>query len=310
MAEPIPLQLYSHDSCLRHDPGPGHPEAAQRLQVVLKALARRFPDLPVAQAPAATDEQLLRVHNPRMLRGLRSIAPQAGLARIDADTAMSPDSLPAAMHAAGAGCAGVADVLEGRARRVFCAVRPPGHHATASQSMGFCLFNSIAVAAAEALERGLRRVAIVDFDVHHGNGTQDIYERDGRVGYFSSHQSPLYPGTGRHEEHGVGNIHNAELLAGSGSVEFRHAWREQLLPKLRAFAPELLLISAGFDAHYLDPLAGLAVTTADYHWLTTELLDATARSSGGRVISMLEGGYSPTALAESSVAHVEALLDD
>lgn len=306
----LPLLLYSHTSCLQHDPGPGHPEAPERLQVVLGALRRRFPALTVRQSPAASEAQLDRVHDPRLLRGLQHITPKQGWARIDADTAVSPESLTAALHAAGAGCAAVDDVLDGRARRAFCAVRPPGHHASRGQSMGFCLFNSIAVAAAHALERGLARVAIVDFDVHHGNGTQDIFAADGRVGYFSSHQSPLYPGTGHAHEIGVGNVRNAPLSSGSGSVEFRHAWQDRLLPALREFAPELLFISAGFDAHYLDPLAGLAVTTDDYRWLTRALLEATAASSGGRVVSMLEGGYSPTALAEAVIAHVEVLLDD
>jgi acetoin utilization deacetylase AcuC-like enzyme len=306
----LPLLLYSHTSCLQHDPGPGHPEAPERLQVVLAALQRRFPAVPLIQSPAASEQQIGRVHDLRLLRGLQSITPTRGWARIDADTAVSPESLDAALHAAGAGCAAVDALIEQKARRAFCAVRPPGHHANRGQSMGFCLFNSIAVAAAHALERGLQRVAVVDFDVHHGNGTQDIFERDQRVGYFSSHQSPLYPGTGHADETGVGNIRNVPLNSGSGSVEFRHAWQDQLLPALRAFAPEMLFISAGFDAHYLDPLAGLAVTTDDYRWLTRALLEATASSSAGRVVSMLEGGYSPTALAEAVIAHVEALLDD
>jgi acetoin utilization deacetylase AcuC-like enzyme len=305
-----PLLLYSHASCLLHDPGPGHPEAPERLQVVLAALQRRFPALPILQSNAASEEQLARAHDLRLLRGLRHVAPKQGWARIDADTALSPESLDAALHAAGAGCDAVDALVDGRARRAFCAVRPPGHHATRNQSMGFCLFNSIAVAACHALARGMQRVAIVDFDVHHGNGTQDIFATDARVGYFSSHQSPLYPGTGHAHEIGVGNIRNAALGAGSGSVEFRHAWLDQLLPALRDFAPEMLLISAGFDAHYLDPLAGLAVTTDDYRWLTRALLEATAASTGGRVVSMLEGGYSPTALAEAVVAHVEILHDD
>jgi acetoin utilization deacetylase AcuC-like enzyme len=176
--------------------------------------------------------------------------------------------------------------------------------------MGFCLFNNIAVAACHSLARGLTRVAVIDFDVHHGNGTQDIFANDARVGYFSSHQSPLYPGTGHGGEIGVGNVRNVPLSSGSGSVEFRHAWQDQLLPALRDFAPQMLFISAGFDAHYLDPLAGLAVTTDDYRWLTRALLEATALSSGGRAVSMLEGGYSPTALAEGVIAHVEVLLDD
>ena len=307
------LAYISHSDCLRHDMGPHHPECPARLRAIEDRLAAAgvMDWLRHIEAPEVSPLVLRHAHDALYLAELNATSPGEGYAHVDPDTFMNAYTLRAARRAAGAVVRAVDGIMAGEFDRAFCAVRPPGHHAIRNEAMGFCFYNNAAIGVLHALEEhGLARVALVDFDVHHGNGTQDIYERDGRVGYFSSHQSPLYPGTGRHEEHGVGNIHNAELLAGSGSVEFRHAWREQLLPKLRAFAPELLLISAGFDAHYLDPLAGLAVTTADYHWLTTELLDATARSSGGRVISMLEGGYSPTALAESSVAHVEALLDD
>ena len=209
-------------------------------------------------------------------------------------------------------CAGVAAVdavLGGQATRVFCAVRPPGHHATHDTAMGFCLFNSIAVAALHALEQhGLERVAIVDFDVHHGNGTQAIFEHDQRVLFASSHQWPLYPGTGAREETGEGNIVNAPLPPGAGSAQFRQAWTERLLPEVEAFRPQLLLVSAGFDAHRRDPLAQLQLESEDFRWITGELVALAQRHCGGRVVSMLEGGYDLEALAASSVAHVGALL--
>jgi acetoin utilization deacetylase AcuC-like enzyme len=202
-------------------------------------------------------------------------------------------------------------VMKGSANRAFCAVRPPGHHATSDTAMGFCLFNNVAVAAAHALAaHGLKRVAIADFDVHHGNGTQDIFEREPRVLFLSSHQSPLYPGTGRAEEKGVGNIINAPLSAGDGSYEFRELWDGVLLPRLHAFKPQLLLISAGFDAHRNDPLADIRLQTEDYAWITERLVDVARTHADGRVVSTLEGGYDLTALAASASAHVAALLED
>jgi acetoin utilization deacetylase AcuC-like enzyme len=236
--------------------------------------------------------------------------PTHGQRRLDPDTVMSESSANAALHAAGAGIAAVDAVIAGPATRAFCAVRPPGHHATADVAMGFCLFDSIAVAAAHALDaHGLERVTIADFDVHHGNGTQDIFAGDPRVQYLSSHQSPLYPGTGAANEHGVGNIHNAPLPPHSGSAAFRAAWSGRLLPELNAFRPELVLVSAGFDAHRLDPLAQLEVEATDFGWLTGQLRELADRHASGRLVSMLEGGYSMEALRTSSVAHVAALLD-
>lgn len=298
--------VYSHPACLEHQPGPGHPEAPARLAAVLEAVAGM--GLPVRPAPRVETADLVRVHTPGLVEGIRRHAPRHGLLRIDADTAMSAGSLEAAERAAGAAVAGVDDLLAGRSQRVFCAVRPPGHHATADQAMGFCLFNSVAVAAAHALAAGLERVTIVDFDVHHGNGTQDIFWSEPRVQYVSSHQWPLYPGTGADSETGAsGNIVNGGLPGGSGAAEFRQLWGTRLLPAIRAFAPQLLLISAGFDAHYLDPLAGLGLNAADYYWLTVELVAIAEISAGGRVLSLLEGGYSLTALRESTVAHLTAL---
>ncbi len=259
-------------------------------------------------APPVSIEQLRRVHDDALIDRVFATAPTEGIARLDADTAMCPQSLDAALHAAGAVVAAVDAVLQGRTDRAFCAVRPPGHHATRIDPMGFCLFNSIAVGAAHALAQGLERVAIVDFDVHHGNGTQDIFRADPRVLYASSHQWPLYPNTGAESEVGVGNIHNATLLPGARSLEFREAWALRLLPEIEAFAPQLILISAGFDGHRLDPLAQLNLGPEDFAWLTHALVVIAERYGGGRVISALEGGYSLTALRECTAAHCRALF--
>jgi acetoin utilization deacetylase AcuC-like enzyme len=261
-------------------------------------------------APAATRAQLARLHDPAYVDRILDAEVVDSL-RLDEDTVMSPGSANAALRAAGAGVAAVDWVLQAPGRRAFCAVRPPGHHALAGAAMGFCLFNSIAVAAAHALEaHGLERVAIADFDVHHGNGTQDLFATDPRVLFLSSHQWPLYPGTGALGDNLPGHIVNATLPPGSGGREFLAAWRDSLLPTLDAFAPQLLLVSAGFDAHRLDPLAQLQVEAGDYAELTRELLDLADRHAQGRVVSMLEGGYSLEGLAASSRAHVAALALD
>ena len=304
------MLIYFHEACLNHDPGAGHPEHPGRLRAVREALLQSLGRLlEWREAPVATDQQLARAHSPELIAALRSVAPPSGHFRVDGDTVMSPGSLEAALRAAGAMCAAVDTVIAGPERHAFCAVRPPGHHSTRGISMGFCLFNSIAVGASHALaEHALRRVTIVDFDVHHGNGTQDIFNADPRVQYVSSHQSPLYPGTGRSSEHGVGNIENGELPPGSGSHYFRQIWRELLLPQIDRFAPELILISAGFDAHHLDPLADINLGAPDYRWITEELVRLADKHALGRVVSTLEGGYSLAALRESSVAHVRALL--
>jgi acetoin utilization deacetylase AcuC-like enzyme len=306
------LQLYTHAVCLQHDPGPGHAESPARLRAVLKALDQdRFAVIDRVEAPRATREQLLRVHTADHVDRILSITPTDETVRLDEDTLMSPASAQAGLRAAGALVAAVDAVMKGSANRAFCAVRPPGHHATSDTAMGFCLFNNVAVAAAHALAaHGLKRVAIADFDVHHGNGTQDIFEREPRVLFLSSHQSPLYPGTGRAEEKGVGNIINAPLSAGDGSYEFRELWDGVLLPRLHAFKPQLLLISAGFDAHRNDPLADIRLQTEDYAWITERLVDVARTHADGRVVSTLEGGYDLTALAASASAHVAALLED
>ncbi len=305
------LPVFTHDACFAHDTGPGHAERPQRLESVLDALRGGFDDLAWHEAPRATRGQLLAAHAESLLDTVLETRPEARMA-LDPDTVLSPGSAEAALRGAGAAVAAVDSVMrgamEGGATTAFCAVRPPGHHATADTAMGFCLFNNVAVAAAHALHRhGLARVSVVDFDVHHGNGTQAIFEAEPRVQYLSSHQMPLYPDTGHVRERGVGNILNAPLPPGAGSRSFRDAWRERLLPALDAFAPQLVLVSAGFDAHWRDPLAQLQLDAEDFAWITTELRVLADRHAGGRLVSMLEGGYDLQALRECSVAHVAAL---
>ena len=301
------MRVYTHASCLQHDPGAGHPECPQRLAAVLDAVRAAYPGAEWIQAPAANRGQLARVHSEAMIgRVLES--GHAFPRRLDADTVMSADSADAALHACGAAVAAVDAVLCGEIDQAFCAVRPPGHHATSAQPMGFCLFNAVAVAAAHALEaHGLARVAILDFDVHHGNGSQDIFANEPRVLYLSSHEWPLYPGTGAADETGVGNIVNAPLAPGAGSEAFRAAWSNLLLPAMDAFAPALVLVSAGFDAHRLDPLADLQLVAEDYAWLGVQIARHAAATARGRIVSVLEGGYSLRALAECSVAWLAGL---
>ncbi|TBR36997.1 histone deacetylase family protein [Dyella terrae] len=304
------LRLYTHPICLEHDPGLGHAESPSRLRAVLEALDQdRFAAIDRIEAPLATREQLLRVHTEAHVDTLLAIAPDTGTVQLDEDTWMSPNSAQAALRAAGAAVAAVDEVMQ-HGGKAFCAVRPPGHHATPDRAMGFCLFNNIAIAAAHAIGRhGLKRVAIADFDVHHGNGTQDIFWREPRVMFISSHQSPLYPDTGSASERGVGNIFNAPLSPGDGSYEFRELWQGDLLPKLYAFKPQLVLVSAGFDAHRGDPLADLRLGTEDYAWITSRLVDLAHAHANGRLVSTLEGGYNLGALAASVAAHVGELLD-
>jgi len=305
------MRLYTHPACLRHSGGPGHPESPARLSAVLQAIEQaQFSGIEWVEAPLASREQLARAHGSALIHRVLDVEVGPGGRRIDADTAMNADSAEAALRAAGAVCAAIDAVLGGEIRRAFCAVRPPGHHATRDEPMGFCLFNSVAVGAMHALAtHALQRVAIVDFDVHHGNGSQDIIWNEPRIMYLSSHQQALYPGTGLFDEHGgSGNIVNAPLPEGSDGSALRRAYNDHLLPALEHFAPQLLLISAGFDAHRLDPLAGLNLVADDYRWLTRELVAVADRHADGRIVSTLEGGYSLTALRESSVAHVGAML--
>lgn len=303
--------LFTHLACLRHDPGEGHPECPDRLRAVLRALdAGEFTELIRAEAPLATVEQLLRVHPAGYVDAIIGIRPE-GEERValDADTVMSAGSAEAALRAAGAAVAAVDAVCTGEVRRVFCATRPPGHHAEPNRPMGFCLFANAAVAARHAqVAHGLTRVAVVDFDVHHGNGTQACFEAEATLFYASSHQSPCYPGTGDARETGVGNIFNATLPPGADGAAFRAAWRDALLPALDSFTPDLIVVSAGFDAHASDPLAQLRVREADFTWLTQELCALADRHCAGRLVSLLEGGYDLEALALSTAAHVRALM--
>jgi acetoin utilization deacetylase AcuC-like enzyme len=300
------LPVFTHAACFAHDTGPGHAESPQRLGAVVTALRDHVPGLDWLEAPRATRGQLLRVHDPILLHAVLE-APER-LVQLDPDTVLSPGSPEAGLRAAGAVVAAVDHVMGGLSRAAFCAVRPPGHHATDLHAMGFCLFNNVAVGAAHALERhGLSRVAIVDFDVHHGNGTQAIFAGEPRVHYSSSHEMPLFPETGDPRERGAGNVRNAALRAGTGSHRFREAWREQLLPAIDAFAPQLLLLSAGFDAHRADPMAHIELEADDFAWITGELGAIAGRHADGRIVSVLEGGYDLAALAECSVAHVAAL---
>lgn len=302
--------LYTHPACIAHDPGEFHPESPDRLRAVLAALAAgEFAALERREAPRAEIDDIARVHPREFVEALLAAVPAEGYVGIDPDTILSPASGEAALRAAGAVCAAVDAVVAGEAGSAFCAVRPPGHHAEPDRAMGFCLFNSVAVGAARARAvHGLERVAVVDFDVHHGNGTQAMFESDPTLFYASTHQSPLYPGTGARSEHGVGNIVNVPLAPMSGSAEFRRGVEAAILPALEEFRPSLVMISAGFDAHRRDPLAQLMLVEDDYTWITERLADCARRHAEGRLVSSLEGGYDLQALGASAAAHVRALM--
>jgi acetoin utilization deacetylase AcuC-like enzyme len=305
----VTVALLTHPACLAHDPGFGHPECAARLVAVLKALdAPAFAALDRREAPLATAAQLARVHHPDYVAALLAADPAlGGQLTLDPDTHLSHGSIEAAQRAAGGAIAAVDAIMDGSARHAFVATRPPGHHAEADRAMGFCLFNNVAVAALHARDRwGLRRIAVLDFDVHHGNGTQHSFAPDADLFYASSHQWPCFPGTGRLTDRGVAhNIVNRPLPPGSGSPAFRAAW-DSILADLAQFAPQLVICSAGFDAHHADPLASLELTEADFAWAAHRL----AAASGGRLASVLEGGYDLAALAASVAAYVGALLED
>ncbi len=302
--------LFTHPACIEHAPGPHHPEAPDRLRAVLAALeAPPFAALGRRDAPRAERAQLERVHDGPYIDAVLGAVPASGTVHLDPDTALSPRSGEAALRAAGAACAAVDAVMAGEADNAFCAVRPPGHHAESGRAMGFCLFNNVAVGAAHArAAHGAERAAVIDFDVHHGNGTQAMFERDAGLFYASTHQWPYYPGTGAREERGVGNIVNAPLPAGSTGADFRAAMQSEVLPALSAFKPDFVFISAGFDAHAADPLAGLRLDDDDFAWATEEIAAIAAECCAGRLVSTLEGGYNLDALASACAAHVGVLM--
>ncbi len=302
--------LYSHPIYLEHLTAPGHPERPDRLRAIEKALeAPEFAALDRRQAGEADFELLELAHPKAYVEKIRASIPGEGIVRIDADTCVSPKSWEAALTAAGAAVAAVDDVFEGSADNVFVAARPPGHHAEKSTAMGFCLFDNVAVAARYAQDKyGVDRVAIIDWDVHHGNGTQDIFWDDPTVLYCSTHQMPLFPGTGALDETGAGNIFNAPLRPGDGSNEFREAFRSRVLSQVNGFKPDLIFISAGFDAHWRDPLAEINLTEEDFDWATGKLLEIANRHCSNRLVSVLEGGYDLTGLASSAAAHILRLM--
>ena len=304
-------RLYTHMDCFGHDPGQMHPEHPSRLKAVLTALeATEFHDLDRQEAPLADLAQIERAHPKAYIDGILGAVPNEGRREIDPDTSVSPGSREAALRAAGSVCAAVDAVVGGACANAFCAVRPPGHHAERTRSMGFCLFNNVVVGALHAREKHrLHRIAVVDFDVHHGNGTQNLFWDEPDLWLASTHQQPLYPGTGRPDERGVNNnIVNVPLKPMDGSVEFRQAMRDIILPQLVEFQPELIFISAGFDAHEKDPLAALRFHEDDYQWVTAEILKVANMACGGQVVSVLEGGYELESMSASAAAHVRALM--
>ena len=302
--------LYTHSICVEHEPGPGHPECPDRLRSINEHLAvERFGALDRREAPLTVRETLKHVHSANLVDTILENVPDDGYVGIDGDTIMSPASGEAALRAVGGVCAAVDAVMAGEADNAFCAVRPPGHHAEPGRAMGFCLFNNVVIAADHARRaHGLTRVAVVDFDVHHGNGTQAAFETDGDLWFASTHQFPLYPGTGDVGETGVGNIWNAPLRPMAGSKEFRDAMTNRILPALRDHKPALIIVSAGFDAHRDDPLAALQLVEDDYAWVTSEIARIAGECCSGRLVSSLEGGYNIKALGRSVAEHVASLM--
>jgi acetoin utilization deacetylase AcuC-like enzyme len=305
----MPTALVSHPSSLLHEMGAGHPECPERLRAIETQLKAEglFERLLRFEAPTATREQLERVHRTGHIDAIFARAPKSGYSMIDGDTIMNPATLEAALHAAGALVLATDLVISGKARNAFCAVRPPGHHAEHDAAMGFCFFNNVAVGAAHALSTGLTRVAILDFDVHHGNGTEDIFADDPRVMFCSSFQHPLYPGRARPSV--PGRRVNTPLPAGAGSEEFRAAVTQRWLPEIEQFRPEMLFVSAGFDAHRDDPLASLCLEDDDYSWITQQITDLAGRHCNGRIVSTLEGGYDLGAVGRCAALHLRGLME-
>ena len=303
--------LITHPDCLKHELPPGHPERPARLQYILNTLdTAEFVGLIRREAPKAGLESLARAHSEAYVRDVLGSIPKSGFVSLDSDTLASPGTGDAALRAAGAVIFAIDMIMAGEVKNAFCAVRPPGHHATPTQAMGFCVFNNVAVGALHARAvHGLKRIAVVDFDVHHGNGTQDIFTPDAGLFYASTHQWPLYPGTGRVSETGVAhNVVNRPLPPGASGEEFRNAFETGVLPALSSFRPDLLIISAGFDAHLADPLAQLRLEEDDFAWATAQICAIAAKTCAGRVVSALEGGYDLDATARSARAHVRALI--
>ena len=302
--------LLGHEVFIEHKTPEGHPERPDRLRALNQILAsEHFNDLVREEAPKASRESVLMAHPEDYVSMIEGLSPDQGMEPIDADTWMSPDSLEAAYRGVGAATRAVDALAQREVDNVFCASRPPGHHAETSRAMGFCLFNNVAVAAHYAREEyDLERVAVVDFDVHHGNGTQEIFWSDEDLFYGSTHQMPLFPGTGARSETGEGNIFNAPLSHGDSGAVFREAMTTTVLPSLDAFEPDMLIISAGFDAHRADPLGGLQLTEEDFAWVTLRLMEIADKHADGRVVSVLEGGYDLSALASSAGVHIQALM--
>lgn len=311
LTHPMPTWLFHHPSSVQHDTGYAHPESAERMTAVTQALAGpQCVGLERRTSPAATADQVDRAHQPGFFDRLAAAVPPWGLHGFDSDTMTGPQSLTAALTASGGACAAVDAVATGAAENAFVAARPPGHHAERHRPMGFCLTNHVAIAAQHArAQHGLDRIAVVDFDVHHGNGTQDCFWDEPGLLYASIHQMPLYPGTGTRAETGArGMIVNSPLPPGAGADAFRAAVQDDVLPALQSFAPDLLILSAGFDAHRADPLANLCLDVEDFGWVTDQLCAAAASLCQGRLVSVLEGGYDPVALAASVAAHIEGLV--
>ena len=306
-----PTYIYHHDDCLQHDPGPQHPESAARVRVILDALkSSGFSNrLQFMEAPLGTRQQVLIAHAPALWQRVEETLPQQGRAALDPDTVLSAGSLAAALRGVGAACAGVDALMSGSTTHAFCVTRPPGHHATHDQPMGFCVFNHVAIAALHAMQHhGLARVAVMDFDVHHGNGTQDILAGHSGMLYVSTHQYPHYPGTGSQSENRAGNIHNVPLADATEDTQYQRVFSREVVPELAKFKPQLLLVSAGFDAHRHDPLAGLLLTESTYHWLGQQLRLLADQHCNGRLLSVLEGGYNLKVLGQSVSAYCEGTL--
>jgi acetoin utilization deacetylase AcuC-like enzyme len=311
-AKNLATLVITHSACLAHEMGEGHPERPDRLRAIERALeSEAFQMLARDVAPRADLAAVARVHPKDYIEAIRAATPKAGLTAVDPDTSMSPGTYEAVLRSAGGAIFAVDEVMRGKARNAFAATRPPGHHAEAATPMGFCFFNNVAIAARHAqAAHGADRVAIVDFDVHHGNGTQHIFWDDPTVMYASTHQMPHYPGTGAVAERGEHNqIVNAPLRAGDGGEAFRAAMEVAILPRIEAFSPDLIIISAGFDAHQRDPLGDLNLVEADYGWVTRRLMEIASRTSGERIVSVLEGGYDLQGLARSVAVHVTTLME-